>query len=216
MMATLKAVRRNDLTKGSTKSIRDAGMVPSVVYGHNNDPITVAVNTIELLKTVRDEGRNTIISLDVEDGETVDVMLHDYQIEPLKDQLIHADFYVVDMSQEMDVNVSVHLLGEAIGSKEGGVLQQPLYEVLVRAKPREIPEEITVDVSELNVGDSIMISDLKDGKNYEILEDENTTIVTVTAPDSEEDLEETEEDEDAEPELVGQKGDSGEEEEETE
>ncbi|SDC55559.1 LSU ribosomal protein L25P [Pelagirhabdus alkalitolerans] len=215
-MATLKAVRRNDLTKGSTKSIRDAGMVPSVVYGHNNDPITVAVNTIELLKTVRDEGRNTIISLDVEDGETVDVMLHDYQIEPLKDQLIHADFYVVDMSQEMDVNVSVHLLGEAIGSKEGGVLQQPLYEVLVRAKPREIPEEITVDVSELNVGDSIMISDLKDGKNYEILEDENTTIVTVTAPDSEEDLEETEEDEDAEPELVGQKGDSGEEEEETE
>lgn len=212
MAVTLKAVRRNDLTKASTKNLRDSGMVPSVVYGHKNDPITIAVNTIELLKTVRDEGRNAIISLDVEESETVDVMLHDYQIEPLRDQLIHADFYVVDMSQEMDVNVSVHVLGEAIGSKEGGVLQQPLYEVLVRAKPRDIPEEISVDVSELNIGDSIMISDLKDGKNFEILEDENTTIVTVTAPDTAEDLEETEEDEDAEPELVDQKGDSAEEE----
>lgn len=154
---------------------------------------------------MRDEGRNAIISLDV-DGTSVDVMLHEYQVEPLKDQLVHADFYIVDMKQEMDVMVPVRLKGESKGQKEGGVLQQPEYELEVRAKPADIPEEILLDISDLEVGDSIMVSDLKDGKNYEILGDENTTIVAVTAPDKVEDLEETEEEEDVEPELVGQKG----------
>jgi large subunit ribosomal protein L25 len=110
------------------------------------------------------------------------------------------------MKQEMDVMVPVHLKGESKGQKEGGVLQQPKYELEVRAKPADIPEEILLDISDLDVGDSIMVSDLKDGKNYEILDDENTTIVAVTAPDKVEDLEETEEEEDVEPELVGQKG----------
>lgn len=205
MTVKLKAERRDDLKKSNTKAIRDKGFIPAVVYGKGKETMTVQVDSIELLKTVRDEGRNAIISLDV-DGTSVDVMLHEYQVEPLKDQLVHADFYIVDMKQEMDVMVPVHLEGESKGQKEGGVLQQPEYELEVRAKPADIPEEILLDISDLDVGDSIMVSDLKDGKNYEILDDENTTIVAVTAPDKVEDLEETEEEEDVEPELVGQKG----------
>ncbi|MBM7543158.1 50S ribosomal protein L25/general stress protein Ctc [Amphibacillus cookii] len=213
MAVKLKANLREDLSKSNTHQLRDGGFIPAVVYGHNKQPRTVSVNSIDLLKTVRDEGRNAIISLDV-DGESVDVMLHDYQVDPLKDQLLHADFYVVNMSQEMDVSVPVHLQGEALGSKEGGVLQQPMYELLVRAKPADIPEEILIDVSGLNVGDAVMVSDLKEGKHYEVLEDENTTIVTVTAPDTTEDLEpsDPDPDADAEPELVDQKGGNTEEE----
>lgn len=205
MVVKLKAERRDDLKKSSTKAIRDKGFIPAVVYGKAKDTMTVQVDSIELLKTVRDEGRNAIISLDVE-GASVDVMLHDYQVEPIKNQLVHADFYIVDMKQEMDVLVPVHLEGEAKGQKEGGVLQQPQYELEVRAKPADIPEEILIDISDLGVGDSIMVSDLKDGKNYEVLEDENTTIVAVTAPDQVEDLEVDEQQEAVEPELVGQKG----------
>ncbi|SEB20072.1 large subunit ribosomal protein L25 [Thalassobacillus cyri] len=198
----LKANQRTDLKQSTSRELRQEGNVPAVVYGKDKEPITVSVNSIELLKTVRDEGRNAIISLDVEGNKTVDVMLHEYQVDPLKDELIHADFYIVDMEQEMDVEVPVRLDGESVGSKEGGVLQQPLYHLQVRAKPNNIPEEITVDVSELEVGDSIMVSDLKQGRNYEILDDENQTIVSVTPPEEMPEEPETD-DADAEPELVG-------------
>ncbi|MFQ3546542.1 50S ribosomal protein L25/general stress protein Ctc [Halobacillus rhizosphaerae] len=211
MAITLKANQRQDLKQSVTRELRQEGNVPGVVYGKDKEPITVTVNSIELLKTVRDEGKNAIIGLDIQGKSKVDVMLHEYQIDPLKDELIHADFYVVNMSEEMDVEVPVHLEGEAAGTKEGGVLQQPLYELAVRAKPGDIPEEIVVNVSELNIGDSIMVSDLTAERGYEITEDENTTIVSVTPP--EEMPEEPEIDEDAEPEVINEKSDDDDEEE---
>ncbi|SEO92913.1 LSU ribosomal protein L25P [Amphibacillus marinus] len=205
MAVKLEAKPRNDLKKSNTRRLRKEGLIPAIVYGHEKEPKSVTVNSIDLLKTVRDEGRNAIISLEVE-GNSVDVMLHDYQVEPIMDKLIHADFYIVNMAQEMDVQVPLHLEGEAQGAKDGGVLQQPLHELLVRAKPASIPEEIIINVTELNVGDSIMVADLKEGKGYEIVEDPNTTIVTITAPTLAEDLDAEPEDEDVEPELVDQKG----------
>src|SRR5690625_7098438 len=103
-------------------------------------------------------------------------MLHDYQMDSIKDELIHADFYVVDMSEEMDVEVPLHLVGEANGSKEGGVLQQPLFELQVRAKPNNIPGEITVYVSELDITETITIADLPASDKYEYLEEGTTPI----------------------------------------
>ncbi|ELK48347.1 50S ribosomal protein L25/general stress protein Ctc [Halobacillus sp. ACCC02827] len=204
MAITLKANQRKDLKQSATRELRLNGNVPSVVYGKEKEPITVAVNSIELLKTVRDEGKNAIISLDIDGKDKVDVMLHEYQVDPLKDQLIHADFYIVNMSEEMDVEVPVRLEGEAAGAREGGVVQQPLYELAVRAKPADIPEEIVVDVSELNIGDSVMVSDLKESRGYEITEDDNTTIVSVTPP--EEMPEEPDTDNaDEEPEVINEK-----------
>src|SRR5699024_4587822 len=155
----------------------------------------------------------SIISLDVENDKPVDVMLHDYQMDILKDELIHADFYIVDMTEEMDVDVAIRLDGEAVGTKEGGVLQQPLFELVVRAKPNNIPDEIVVDVTDLDIGDSITIADLPKSDKYEILEEEDTAVATVTAPTEEEDLEPSDEDESVEPELVGAEDDEEEEEE---
>lgn len=210
MAITLKANQRENLKQSVTRELRTQGNVPSVVYGKDKEPITVTVNSIELLKTVRDEGKNAIISLDIEGKNKVDVMLHEYQVDPLKDELIHADFYIINMSQEMDVEVPVRLEGEAAGSKEGGVVQQPLYELAIRAKPGDIPEEIVVDVSELDIGDSVMVSDLKESKKYEITEDDNTTIVAVTPPE-EMPEEEPDTDDDAEPEVITEKSDDSDE-----
>ncbi|UOQ91355.1 50S ribosomal protein L25/general stress protein Ctc [Halobacillus shinanisalinarum] len=215
MAITLKANQRKDLKQSVTRELRQEGDVPGVVYGQDKEPVNVSVNSIELLKTVRDEGKNAIISLDVDGGSTVNVMLHEYQIDPLKDELIHADFYIVNMSEEMDVEVPIHLEGEALGSKEGGVLQQPLYELAIRAKPGDIPDEIVIDVAELNIGDSVMVSDLKESRKYEIMEDENTTIVSVTPP--EEMPEEPDTDNaDEEPEVINGKDDNDEDSEESE
>lgn len=207
MAVKLNAQKREDLTKSVTNEIRNSGRIPAVVYGHNKESKTVSVDSVDLIKTVRDEGRNAIISLQVEGGDAVDVMLHDYQIDPIKDDLLHADFYIVNMSEEMDVEVSVRLEGEAKGEKEGGVLQQPFYEIQVRAKPKDIPEEIVVDVSDLGVNDSLSISDLEVTGKYEFLDDPDTTVASVLPPTTDEELE-SETDENAEPEVIKEKDDS--------
>lgn len=211
MAVKLAAQLREDRTKSATKEIRNSGHVPAVLYGKGKETKSISVNSIELVKTVRDEGRNAIISLQVENEAPVDVMLHEYQIDPLRDELIHADFYIVDMAEEMDVEVNLRLEGEAIGTKDGGVLQQPLHELQVRAKPADIPEEIVVDISDLGIGDSISVGDIKTDGNYTILDDEVTTVVTVLAPDTAKDLEGETPAENAEPELVGAEKDKEEE-----
>ncbi|GIO24244.1 50S ribosomal protein L25/general stress protein Ctc [Oceanobacillus sp. J11TS1] len=204
MAVKLNAQKREDLAKSATNEIRNSGRIPAVVYGKDKEAKTVSVDSIDLIKTVRDEGRNAIISLQVEGGDAVDVMLHDYQIDPIKDNLLHADFYIVNMSEEMDVEVSVRLEGQAKGEKEGGVLQQPFYEIQVRAKPSDIPEEIVVDVSDLEVNDSLSISDLTPTGNYEFLDSPDTVIASVVPPTTEEEIE-TDADEGAEPEVIKEK-----------
>ncbi|MEI3604567.1 50S ribosomal protein L25/general stress protein Ctc [Pseudogracilibacillus sp. SE30717A] len=203
MAISLKAKKREDFTRATTNQLRREGLIPAVVYGKEKETRTVSVDNLELLKTVRDEGRNAIISLDIENDSAVDVMLHEYQTDPVKGDVIHVDFYVVDMKEEMDVAVAIRLDGEAAGAREGGVLQQPLFELQVRAKPRDIPEEIAVDVTDLGIGDSISVADLPVSDKYEFLDDAETTVAVVLAPDAE--VEESTEDVDfsAEPELVG-------------
>lgn len=203
MTLNLKAAKREDFRSSTTKQLRLGGLVPAVVYGKDKASTHVSIVSIDLLKMVRDEGRNAIIQLDVEGDKPVDVMLHEYQIEPIRNELVHVDFYVVNMSEEMDVEVSLRLDGEAKGSKDGGVLQQPLYELQVRAKPNDIPEEILVDVSKLEVGESITLADLPVEKNYQFLDDPDTTIATVLQPDTLDEEDEAAANASAEPELVG-------------
>lgn len=202
MAIILKAKNREDLTRAATNKLRREGSIPSVVYGKEKEAVTVSVDEIELLKTVRDEGQNAIISLDVEGGNKVDVMLYDYQTHPVKGNVTHADFYVVDMSEALDVAVAIRIDGEAAGSKEGGILQQPLFELQVSAKPADIPEEIVIDVTDLEIGDNIFISDLPVSDKYEFLDDAETTIVSVLPPEEEVE-DEPVGDVSVEPELVG-------------
>lgn len=212
MANTLKATKREDHQTSATKKLRNMGQVPGVIYGKDKETQSIAVNSIELVKLIRDEGRNAIISLDLENSNPVDVMLHDYQMDVIKDDLIHADFYIVDMSEEMDVEVNIHLEGEAVGAKEGGILQQPLFELVVRATPNNIPDQITVDVSELNIGDVITVADLPKSDKYKVFEEDDTTIATVLPPLDEEELESSAEDGSAEPELIGAEDEEEEEE----
>jgi large subunit ribosomal protein L25 len=184
MAVKLKANKRDNHTKSYLNELREEGIIPAIVYGNGKEPVSVAVDSIDLLKTVRDEGKNAVITLDIT-GDAVDVMLHDYQTDPLKDRILHADFFVVNMSEARTVEVPIQLEGDAPGSKEGGVLQQPLYDLEISAKPNDIPDHISVDVSKLEVGDSISVGDLPTNGTYEILTDADTTIATVTAPTAE-------------------------------
>lgn len=211
MGVKLKAKARDVFTKSATNEFRNEGFVPAVVYGKAKEAKSIVVNEMELIKTVRDEGQNVILSLEVENGDAYDVMLHDYQMHTLKDQLIHADFYVVDMTEEMEASVPLRIEGEAKGAKEGGVLQQPLFELQVLAKPRDIPEEITLDVSALEIGDSISIGELPKSDSYTFVDEADTTVVTVTAPQAEEEEVDPDAEINLEPELVDAKDEDEEE-----
>lgn len=204
MAVKLKALKRDTKTRSGIKGLRDSGQVPAVVYGKDKETKNVAVESITLLKTLRDEGRNAIITLEIEGDSSVDVMLHEYQMEPIKDTLVHVDFYIVDMSEEMEVSVPVHVEGEAVGTKEGGILQQPLYEITINVKPSDIPDSITVDVSKLEIGDVIAIGDLPQSDKYTYSEEEDVVVVSVVPPAAEEPETDSEE-ASAEPELIGKK-----------
>ncbi|WP_047980719.1 50S ribosomal protein L25/general stress protein Ctc [Ornithinibacillus contaminans] len=199
MSVALNAKKREDHAKSTTKQLRKNGQVPAVVYGKEKESKSIAVNSMELLKTVRDEGKNAIISLQIEGESPVNVMLHEYQTDNIKDLLVHADFYMVNMTEEMDASVPVRIVGEP----ENGVVQQPLYEVQVRAVPTDIPTEISIDISSHSIGDIIAVKDLPSAKTYQVTDDPDTVIASVLAPNTNADVECTEETTE-QPELTGE------------
>lgn len=203
MSVTLKAKQRKDLRKSVTKQLREDGYIPAVVYGKDIDVESIAVKELDLIKTIQAEGQNVIMSLEIENGESVDVMLQEYQMHPLRNEVLHVDFYAIDLTAEIIANVPIRLEGDASGAREGGILQQPLYELQIEAKPNELPDEITIDISELEIGDSITVADLPEKETYAYVDDLETTIVVILPPEEVEEVEEVEVDVSVEPELVG-------------
>ncbi|KHF38335.1 50S ribosomal protein L25/general stress protein Ctc [Halalkalibacter okhensis] len=179
MATVLQANPRDDLRGSATRKIRKEGYVPAILYGNKIESQPVAVMSVDLLKTVREVGKNGLFSLDVSGKKKHQVMIHDIQIDPLKNEYTHIDFFEVDMTSEIDANVPVRLTGEAPGEKEGGMVSHLLYEIAVRCLPADIPEEITVDVSNLTIGDSIQVADIRSQVSVDITSEDEETIVTV-------------------------------------
>ena len=194
-MAKLVADSRKSLTKGELNELRAAGKVPSVLYGYNVENTSVTVDEVEFIKLIREIGRNGVIDLEL-DGKSVQVMVNEYQFEPLKNRIDHIDFIAINMDEERTVEVSIVTVGEAAGEKDGGVVEQPNFVVEVTARPADIPEEIEVNVEELEVGDSITVGDVRDQFSFTIEDEDDTTLAMVSVPQEEE--EEVEEAEDAE------------------
>lgn len=176
---------------------------------------SVKVDEVEFIKVIREVGRNGVIDLGV-GSKTIKVMVSDYQFDPLKNQITHIDFLAINMSEERTVEVQVQLVGEAVGAKEGGVVEQPLFNLEVTATPENIPETIEVDISELQVNDSLAVSDIKISGDFTIENNPEDSIVTVVPPTDEPSEEEVEamEGESAteEPEVVGEDKEDDEEE----
>jgi large subunit ribosomal protein L25 len=205
-MATtvLKAEDRTNLKKSQKRIIRNSGSFPAVIYGKQRESKPVAINSIEFVKAIREVGRNGILTLS--GSENVQVMLQELQTDPLKNEVIHADFYVVDMSSEVDVDVNINLVGEAIGVKSGGFLQQASHQLSVTALPGNIPTSIDIDISHLDVGGTIHISEIATGENYKV-NHEGTEVIVSILPPKVEDIVEAGETQDGQVENEGTAGD---------
>ena len=166
-------------------SLRKNGYIPAVVYGFQMESQSIAVDEKDLSKTLREVGRNGVMNLDV-DGKQVNVVLSDYQMNILKGQMIHADFLAINMKEELEVSVPVNVIGDSVGVSEGGLLQQPNREITITVKPTDIPDSIDVDVSSVAIGDTLTVADIREKTNYTINNEDDYTLVTVTAPRVEE------------------------------
>jgi large subunit ribosomal protein L25 len=201
----IQAKQREGRGKNDARRARREGMVPITVYGGGAETVAAVAPARDLAAILRSEaGRNTIFTIEVDGMGETEVMFHDRQIDPVKGRLIHADLTRLVKGQKIEVTVPLHLVGEPVGVKEKqGVLEQVVREIEIRCQPRDIPDSIDVDVSNLDVHDTLHVSDIKVAEGVEILTDAELVIATVGIVKEEAAPAPAEAEEPAEPELIG-------------
>ncbi|MBD3671737.1 MAG: 50S ribosomal protein L25/general stress protein Ctc [Gammaproteobacteria bacterium] len=168
----VNAEARDDMGKGASRRLRHQGMVPAVIYGADKDPVAISVNHNEMAKHLEEEAfYSHILTIKTPAGDEK-AILKDLQRHPAKPILLHADFLRIDEKTKLRVNVPVHFVGEDVapGVKAGGVLTRNLNEVEVQCLPKDLPEYIEADVSTMEMGDSVHLTELKLPAGVEILE----------------------------------------------
>jgi large subunit ribosomal protein L25 len=202
---TVRATKRDGRGKNDARRARREGFVPVTVYGGEGEPVAAVAPLRDLAAILRsDTAYNTIFTIDIEGVGASEVMFHDRQIDPVRGRLVHADLKRLVKGQKIEVTVPVHLVGEPFGVREHqGVLEQILREIEVRCQPRNIPEAINLDVTNLGVHDVLHVSDIPVDPEVEILEAPETVIATVGIVREEPVEAPVAEEEPAEPEVIG-------------
>jgi large subunit ribosomal protein L25 len=168
--------------KNEARRLRQSGLIPAVVYGAGQDSQPIAVDPKQMTRILYSEsGHNTIFDLAV-DGKSAKVMIVDWQFEPIKSALLHVDLKRIAMDKVLRVKVPITMKGEAPGVKvQGGILEQILREVEIECLPADIPSHIDADVSQLNFGDIIRVSDLPHAGKLKFITEENQIVTHVVA-----------------------------------
>jgi large subunit ribosomal protein L25 len=203
---TLKIAAREVGHSRATRRLRREGMIPGVLYGLGRDNLTFTVDALELRHALAASG--AVLELDL-DGKTTNAVVKDSQKHPVRGEITHIDLVRVDVNKPIEAPVSITLTGseDAMGIKEGGVLEQPTREVMVEALPNDIPETIEFDVSGAQIGDTVYLDALVAPDKVTLVLDEmaaETPLYTVTAPRTQAELEELE----TETEVVGEESDA--------
>ena len=177
----VRAAARVGRGKNDSRRARRNGQVPVTIYGGEGETVSALVPLRELAAILRsDTGRNTILTMEIEGVGTSEVMFQDRQIDPVRSRLVHADFKRLVKGEKIEATVPLRLVGEPVGVREeSGVLEQIIREVEIRCDPRDIPEHIDIDVTNLGVHDVLHVSDIPTSAGVEILESADTVIATV-------------------------------------
>ncbi|MCJ8508697.1 50S ribosomal protein L25/general stress protein Ctc [Rhizobium lemnae] len=183
----LKAEARDRVGKGSSRELRRNGLIPAVIYGDKQAPISIALSTNEVTKRIHAGGfMTTVATIDV-NGQKISVLPKDYQLDPVRDFTMHVDFLRVSADSRVTVEVPVRFINEEKSAiKTGGVLNVVRHEVELVCPANDIPEFLTADLEGLQFGDSIHISNIKLPKGVETTIDRDFTIASIVAPVAEE------------------------------
>lgn len=165
--------------------VRANGMTPAVVYGAGTPSTSLSVPAQQFIKVFKEAGESEIVTLELE-GKKLNVLIHEVQWHPVRDMVMHADFYVVDMNKEIEVAVPIEFTGVSEAVKLGGVLVKVMHELEIKSMPNNLPHEIMVDISALaNLHDQIHVKDLKMPAGVEVLND-GDDVICIAEPAGEE------------------------------
>ena len=182
METKLQAEPRNDTGKGVARKLRAAGRVPGVLYGHGLDPVPLSVDSREMFHVLHQgAGANALVDLIV-DGKDHLAMAREIQRDHIHNTLIHVDFLAVSRTEKITVNVPVIEIGEAAGVKEGGVVEHHLREISAECFPQDVPEHIEVDITDIELGGMVHVSDLVAPKGVTILTNPEDALLSIITP----------------------------------
>jgi large subunit ribosomal protein L25 len=175
----LVAEKRKETKKTILKRLRSEGKIPAVVYGRAIHTESILINNTDLRNVIKTVGRNGIFSLNL-DGTSKNVILRDYQSNPVTKEIIHVDLLQVNQNTEIDTRVSVILKGTSNGEKVGGVARQFVHELDITAKVNDLPDFIEIDITEFEIGHSVRVADIKkEYSNCTIKHEDDETIVSI-------------------------------------
>jgi large subunit ribosomal protein L25 len=207
------AAQPRERTGKTSRPLSREGRIPAVLYGAGREPVTISIDQheFEMFMQAHATGAN-IVKVDLADsGESVNAVIKEVQHSPVKGAILHVDFLAIRMDEKLQAAVTVNLVGDAEGVKEGGILMQNMREVLVEALPTDLPEAIDFDISDMIIGSTLHVSDLVAPADVEIIDDEQGIICSITVPTEEPTEEEIaellgEELEEGEVEVIGEEG----------
>ena len=180
---SIVAERREEHGKGVARTLRRGGMIPAVLYREGKSQL-IKLGRKDLTRLINSvSGEQVMVDLQFADGEKKLALLKDYQKDPIRGELLHTDFFEVSLTEEISITVHVSTVGEPIGVKrDAGILQHTLREIELECLPDKIPGRIEIDISKLEIGQSIHVSDLKFEEGVKVLTDPGAVIVTVITP----------------------------------
>ncbi|MGE5400488.1 MAG: 50S ribosomal protein L25 [Ignavibacteriales bacterium] len=179
----LNAKERQKKNKGANKQLRREGLVPGVYYSKTEQPILIEVAEIALKPLIYTSEAH-IVSLKVGDKDALTCVLKDVQFDPVTDRIVHIDLQGITTNEKLEIEVPILFVGNPVGIKQGGVLQQSLHKLDIECLPKDMPEHLVINVEKLKLGDSIHVADLK-FDNVDILNAADTVVVAVVAPRAE-------------------------------
>ena len=180
--ANLNAKVRSDRGTGVARKLRQSGQVPAIIYGHSRQPQSLAIDTRELERLLeRVAAASTVIELSI-DGRPARTLIREIQRHPVKRSILHVDFQELVAGEKVTVSIPLVFVGSAEGVRGGGILDQVMHELEIRVDPSNIPNHVDVDVTPLAIGHSIHVRELNIPAGVEVLDDEDATVCTVSAP----------------------------------
>lgn len=186
----LKVKTREETGKGPARRFRQRGRIPAVVYGAKAEPVLLTIDASQFKLVIKGKaGENVIVNLALEQKDeikTKTAMIQEVQKDPIKGEIVHVDFHEIDLKKKTEVYIPITLVGKAEGVKNGGILQQIERDLQILCMPLQIPDRIEVDVSDLNIGDSIHVRNVSVEEGVTVLSSGDKTIVTIASPVEEE------------------------------
>src|SRR6185503_9703710 len=182
-IVSFSATPRDATGKGAARQLRGRGQVPAVIYGHDIKPQALSLNARDLDKLLSHiQAESTVIEVTV-DGHTSKTLIREIQRHPIKRQILHVDFQALVAGEKVTVSIPIVLIGIPEGVRlEGGVLDQTLREIEIEVDPSNIPDHVEYDVTNMVIGDSVHISDLKVPEGVEVMDDPETSVAVLAAP----------------------------------